>query len=69
MMHGRELRDVRKKMRLNQKQFGDIVGVHWTTVSDWERDTADVPHYAALLATVMVDDPMLRDKIEKMVGI
>jgi DNA-binding transcriptional regulator YiaG len=68
-MHGTELREHRNRMRMNQTQFGEVVGVHWTTVSDWERGNAEVPHYAALIATIMVDDPVVRDKIEKMVGL
>jgi DNA-binding transcriptional regulator YiaG len=68
-MQGAELRKARSEMRMNQSQFGKVVGAHWTTVSDWERGVSEVPHHVALLAAIMSQDVVLRDKIEKMVGL
>jgi DNA-binding transcriptional regulator YiaG len=69
-MQGSELKELRqKRLRLRQDQFGAVVGVHLTTVSDWERGTAKIPHHAALLATLMADDPLLREKILQMLDV
>jgi DNA-binding transcriptional regulator YiaG len=69
-MNGTELKEMRtKRLRLRQDQFGAVCGVHLTTVSDWERNDAKVPHYAALLATLMADDPLLREKVLQIVGV
>jgi DNA-binding transcriptional regulator YiaG len=70
VMRGRELQEIRKKqLRLRQDEFGRVVGAHRTTVSDWERDDLEVPHCAAVLARIMADDPLLREKILRMVGL
>ncbi len=63
-MRGNELRDIRKNtLRLRQDQFGRIVGVHFTTISDWERENKIIPKCAALVATLMAEDIVLREKI------
>lgn len=70
-MSGDELKTLRHAMRIKQDEFGQIIGVHSTTVSDWEREgkNKSVPRYAALIATLMADDPVLREKIIKMAGV
>jgi DNA-binding transcriptional regulator YiaG len=65
-MTGAELRELREKMLLRQRHMSDILGVHWTTLSDWERGKADVPHCAALVATLIADNPDLREKVVEM---
>jgi len=67
-MTGGELRAIRDRLRMSQTDFGKVVGAHWTRVSAWER-TDKVPHHAALLACLMVSDPVVCDRIEKMVGL
>ena len=68
-MRGKELQDIRKNtLRLRQEQFGNIVGVHFTTISDWEREDKPVPRCAALIAMLMADDVILREKIIGMAG-
>ena len=69
-MRGSELQEIRKKqLRLKQDELGAVVGAHRTTISDWERDDLEVPHCAALLTRLMADDPVLREKILRMVGL
>ena len=65
-MAGKDLRELRKQMLLKQSHMSEILGVHWTTLSDWERAKADVPHHAALIATLIAEDASLRDKVVKM---
>jgi DNA-binding transcriptional regulator YiaG len=70
VMRGSELQEIRKKqLRLRQDQFGAVVGAHYTTVSDWERNDIEVPHCAALLTRLMADDPVLREKVLQMIGV
>jgi DNA-binding transcriptional regulator YiaG len=66
-MSGSRLREIRTKVRMKQAHLGQVVGVHWTTISDWER-LDEVPHYAAMLAELL-DDPVTREKVEKLAGI
>lgn len=68
-MTGEDLRETRKRLRLNQGELGRVVGVHWTRVSAWERTGTAVPHHAALIVQLMDGDPMVRDRIERMVGL
>jgi putative transcriptional regulator len=37
-MKGKELRDVRKRLKLTQVEFAELVGVTSNTVARWERD-------------------------------
>lgn len=66
-MTGRELREIRRRVRMKQDQLGEVIGYHFTTISDWERADAPVPHCVALIATLLDTDPVTRDKIEKLV--
>ncbi len=63
---GPDLKGLRKKMLLKQSHLSEILGVHWTTVSDWERGKADVPHCAALVTTLIAEDANLRQKVVEM---
>lgn len=65
-MTGGDLRAHREKMLLRQRHLSEILGVHWTTLSDWERGEAEVPHCAALLTTLIAADPDLRQKVVEM---
>ncbi len=63
-MNGHELQQIRKEtLRLRQDEFGSILGHHSTTISDWERDDKPVPKYAVVIARLMEEDPVLRQKI------
>lgn len=63
-MNGQELQQIRKEtLRLRQDEFGSIIGHHSTTISDWEREGREIPRYAALIARLMADDPVLREKV------
>jgi len=52
-MTNAELRAARQRMGLTQADLSRVLGVHWTTLSDWERGAASVPHQAALLVELM----------------
>lgn len=65
-MTGSQLRGLREKMLLRQRHLSAIFGVHWTTLSDWERRDGNVPHCAALVATLISEDPDLRQKVVEM---
>jgi DNA-binding transcriptional regulator YiaG len=42
-MKGREVREIRERLGKTQAELGDLVGVHWVTVSRWERDVVTIP--------------------------
>lgn len=68
-MTGEALRDVRKRVRMNQGQFAQVMGAHLQTLSKWERGKIPVPHLVAVIASLIESDPVTRDKVEKMAGI
>jgi DNA-binding transcriptional regulator YiaG len=69
-MHGKEFQKLRKgAFRLTQEKMGAILGVHFTTISDWEREDREIPRCAALLSRLMEDDLALREKVIKMAGV
>lgn len=66
-MQGQEFATLRKsRIRLGQKEMGRVLGVSHTTVSDWERGERGVPCQAALIATLMAKNPILREEIIEM---
>jgi DNA-binding transcriptional regulator YiaG len=64
-MDGNELRDIRKAVRLNQKEFGDLVGAGRVAVSDWERNVNAMPGSVELVARVLEEDPEYLLKMER----
>ena len=54
-MSNAELRAARASMGLTQAELSRVLGVHWTTISDWERGAASVPHQVALLVELMAE--------------
>lgn len=64
-MIGKELKRLRRDaLRLRQEQFADMLGVHVSTVSDWERATEKpVPRCVALLTCILVEDAPLRERV------
>lgn len=50
-MRGVDVKQTRRKLRLNQVEFAQLIGVHPITVSKWERGEAiPTPHQTALFA-------------------
>lgn len=37
------IRKMRKRSGLTAKEFCDLIGCHWRTLSDWERDVTEIP--------------------------
>jgi DNA-binding transcriptional regulator YiaG len=67
-MNGNDLKGIRQANRLSQEQFGELLGVHRTSVSDWERGTAPVPVYAELFALLIERRPELLPELERLRG-
>lgn len=67
-MSGHELREIRKANRLSQEQFGELVGAHRVTVSDWERGVAEVSPAAELIARIIDAHPELLPEMERWRG-
>lgn len=43
------LREIRKRLRLSQAEFGQLVGAHCMTVSKWERGVLEPSTYQVAL--------------------
>src|SRR3990172_13397409 len=50
---GAEIRRIRQRLGLTQEAFGRLVGVHFVTVSRWERGTLGVRESAARLIRLL----------------
>jgi DNA-binding transcriptional regulator YiaG len=63
-MTGKELRAVRKRLRLTQSALAAQLGVHWNTVARWERDEVGISEPAARLLRILAEQqpPRRREK-------
>ena len=68
MMKGFELAEIRKRVHLNQEQFGGIVGSNRVAVSDWEREKFRIPGAVELIARLLSEHPELLPKMEALSG-
>lgn len=41
-MNGKKLREIRKKLFMTQDDLAKVLGVHWGTISEWERDVRNI---------------------------
>ena len=42
---GREIKELREKMRMNRREFSDYYGIPYRTVQDWEAEIRLLPDY------------------------
>jgi transcriptional regulator with XRE-family HTH domain len=54
-MTGQELREIRKMMRLTQREFADLVGVHWNSIARQERDEIGIRESQAKLIRLIAE--------------
>lgn len=40
-MKGERIKNIREKLGLSQKEFGELIGVHFTTINRWENERFD----------------------------
>jgi transcriptional regulator with XRE-family HTH domain len=52
-MKGKELRRIRQRMGLTQKQLGEKLGVAENTVARWERDEMKISEPAVKLVKIL----------------
>ena len=45
MSRGKEVKELREKMRMNRREFGDYYGIPYRTVQDWEAEKRELPDY------------------------
>ncbi len=55
LMRGRTVLQIRRRLDLTQPEFARRIGVHWTTVSRWERDEVAIPEPAARLMRLLAE--------------
>lgn len=41
-MTGKQLKAIRLKSLMTQDEFAKVLGVHWGTISEWERDIRNI---------------------------
>jgi transcriptional regulator with XRE-family HTH domain len=68
-MNGKELKEIRKANHLNQERFGELVGAHRVTISDWERNGGEVPTHVMVIARIIETYPALLPEIEVWIGV
>jgi DNA-binding transcriptional regulator YiaG len=52
-MTGEELRAIRHRLKMTQKQFAKALGRHYITISDWERGKKPIPKSIAIAAKAL----------------
>lgn len=55
VMRGKDVLRIRKKLGMTQPEFARRIGVHWTTVSRWERDEVTIPKPTARLMRLLAE--------------
>ena len=68
-MIGTELQDIRQASKRSQTEFGALVGVHRTTVSDWETGKAPVPELVDAVVRMIRDEPEFLFRLERVRGL
>jgi transcriptional regulator with XRE-family HTH domain len=53
MVSGREVRQIRKRLGLTQRELADLVGVRTNSVARWERNMLGIRESAARLMRVL----------------
>lgn len=57
------IRETRKRMRLNAREFGSLIGVSGRTVENWEQGRRNPSKSALLLIKKIMEDVYVDDKI------
>ena len=55
-MNGKELKEIRKQMKLSQTKLGELVGVKLRTVQNWEADVNNIPDSVVKLLSNYTDN-------------
>lgn len=45
MSRGKEVKELREKMKMNRREFSDYYGIPYRTVQDWEAEKRELPEY------------------------
>lgn len=56
-MSGADLRALRERLGLSQGAIAAQLGVHWVTVSRWERDVSPISPVVALAVQALTPGP------------
>ena len=68
-MRGHELQGIRQTAKRSQAEFGELVGVHRTTVSEWETGKTDVPELVEAIARIIDAKPEFVFELERARGL
>ena len=68
IMTGNELQRIRQANKRSQAEFGALVCVHRTTVSDWEVGASPVPELVDVIARMIDAKPEFLFELERVRG-
>lgn len=63
MSRGKEVKELRKKMGMNRREFSDYYGIPYRTVQDWEAEKRELPEYLLRLMKYRAEvEDMMKNK-------
>lgn len=64
MGRGKEVRELRDRLRMNRREFSDYYGIPYRTVQDWEAEKRELPEYLLRLMIYRAEMERLNKKDE-----
>lgn len=65
MARGKEVKELREKMKMNRREFSDYYGIPYRTVQDWEAEKRELPDYLLRLIKYRAEvEHRIRDEKE-----
>ena len=64
MGRGKEVRELRDRLGMNRREFGDYYGIPYRTVQDWEAEKRELPEYLLRLMIYRAEMERLNKKDE-----
>lgn len=63
MSRGKEVKELRKKMGMNRREFSDYYSIPYRTVQDWEAEKRELPEYLLRLMKYRAEvEDMMKNK-------
>ena len=63
MSRGKDVKELRKKMGMNRREFSDYSGIPYRTVQDWEAEKRELPEYLLRLLKYRAEiEKMMKNK-------
>ena len=62
MSRGKEVKELREKLKMNRREFSDFFGIPYRTVQDWEAEKRKLPEYVLRLMQYRAQIDILENK-------